>query len=293
MKLIKLLATTTVMASILFSCSKDESDTQTNEQPVAESSVLSNAEVTNLAKLGFIPQKTQIVDFELPDGTIEKYYQFEDMRFPVSAINSLDNVENKLAEYEQAKLFTSTARAAGNRTYRVAFVDFNAPFQRQAAGDLVFLFNRLGSTVQLSQVFINGSQFGSTQADIFVFYQRSPIGGATAEFPSNNRPGRFLSIDPRDPVRAGIANRGGLRTLLLHEMGHQFGFRHSDFRAIGEPDSTGGAPGARHAPGTDFTGTTTNSIMVSGFTLNGDLSAGPQFYTQEDINGYIGVYGRR
>ncbi len=293
MKSIKFITTAALVVSVLFSCSKDELGTKI-EEPSIEKNSFSNLEITNLSKLGFDPEQTEIVDFILPDNTVEKVYQFEDMSFPVSEINSLSNVETNLVESDEAKLFVSTNRVQGNRTYRIAYVNFDASFQKQAAGDLTFLFNQLGTTVQLRHVFIKGEDFSRTQADIFVFFRRQQS-LATAQFPRNNVPGRFMSIDSRDQSINGIDNRVGLRKLLLHEMGHQFGLRHSDFLDRGETisfsDKNNDIPNSIAIPGTDQTGKSRNSVMASG-SVKG-IQANPAYYTGQDVRAFRYLFGRR
>lgn len=246
-------------SSLFFSCENEDLNPE-----LQESKTFTKQEQANLTKIGFDLEKTEKNVLSYPDGTSEEFYVYNDLTYAVANIGNLDNLESDSnSEDGNEKLFRTTNLAAGNRQYTIAFFDMNAQYQRQAIGDFIWHFNNtLDTSITLRAVFANGADFGTTQRDIAVFWDNSITGlYALAEFPANNRPGRTIRVNWTPSVLADFDDRANFRELIMHEVGHQFGLRHSDWRAVGEPVSQWGAI---HIPGTDNSGNSTNSIMVSG-----------------------------
>lgn len=267
-------------SSLFFSCENEDLNPE-----FQESNIFTKQEQTNLGKIGFDLEKTVKKILPYPDGTSEEFYVYKDLTYAVANIGDLDNLESDSNNGdEDEKLFRSTNLAAGNREYTIAFFDMSAQYQRQAIGDFIWHFNNtLDTSITLRAVFANGADFGTTQRDIAVFWDNSITGFyALAEFPANNRPGRNIRINWTPSVLADFDDRANFRELIMHEVGHQFGLRHSNWRANDEEAST---IGAVHIPGTDNSGNSTNSIMVSGEPLASRL------YTNQDILGMRWLYG--
>ncbi|WP_010182951.1 M57 family metalloprotease [Aquimarina agarilytica] len=276
----------------LFSCEKEAPIT--SENSLETNTNLSNREQVNLGKLGFDIKNTEKKTISFPDNTTQEYYVNADQLYPVATLDDLDDIRpfTKVdAEAElDSKLFRSFNLAAGNRTYTVAFFDVNQEYQRQAIGDFIWAFNTiLDTSIQLRAVFAPQSAFSSTSRDIAIFFEdlgpRSVLGLtlALAEFPSQNLPGKNISVNSNSEATPNYNTRANFRSLLMHEVGHLFGLRHSDLTGILEGEIDSGI-GARNIPGTDNTGLSRDSIMFSGFV-------GGRWYTNQDIVAMRYLYG--
>ncbi|WP_027395939.1 M57 family metalloprotease [Aquimarina latercula] len=267
-------------SSLFFSCENEDLNPE-----LQESKTFTKQEQANLTKIGFDQEKTKKNVLSYPDGTSEEFYVYNDLTYAVANIGNLDNLESDSnSEDGNEKLFRTTNLAARNRQYTIAFFDMNAQYQRQAIGDAIWQFNNtLDTSITLRAVFANGADFGNTQRDIAVFWDNT-IGNfyALAEFPANNRPGRTIRVNWTPSILADFDDRANFRELIMHEVGHQFGLRHSDWRANGEPVSE---LGAIHIPGTDNTGRSQNSIMVATAPLAG------RWFTNQDIVAMRALYG--
>ncbi|WP_188112168.1 M57 family metalloprotease [Aquimarina sp. RZ0] len=233
-----------------------------------------------LENLGFNPIETKKDKVVFPDGTTNDFYTYQDMSYSDEAIEKIMNQEDTPTFEKQFRTFNTVG---GNRNYTIAFFDFNQPFQRQAAGDAVFLFNNtLRTTIRLNIVFANGSNFASTPKDIAVFYLGNINTIAVADLPSNGLPGKNIRLNFRSNL---IGTRARLRNTIMHEVGHTFGLRHTDFGLTGQaPDQFGRVP----IPGTDTSGFDISSIMTSG--QNSNPFGG---YTDNDIRAIRFLYGFR
>jgi|GEM_PF-2604803 len=271
--------------SLLFSCNKQDSDIKESIKNT-ETAKFSNLEQVNLAKIGFDLSKTEKTMIVFPDNTTKEYYVYEDTTFPVDELGSLSDLK-PFSELEtevginNEKLHRQvTANAAGNRTYTIAFFDVNAEYQRQAVGDLIWRFNNtLNCTVQLRAVFAEGKNFRTTQRDIAVFFG-FPAGGrlAEAEYAVNGRPGSFIRIGFAQANINEYNTRANFAELLQHEVGHSFGFNHSNEEFLDGIDVL--------VPGTSAE-SNEDSVMVTSLALAG------RTYTQQDIRGYQWTYGTR
>ncbi|KAA1243262.1 M57 family metalloprotease [Aquimarina sp. RZ0] len=309
MKLLKLrkkvlvkLKTAVVILSfgILFSCEKEEGFVQ----ETTATNNLTKQEQIDVAKLGYVPEETFKIKLDLPDGSTDEYYSYRDMLTLTSDLQNMVKFADPSLDTEQReKLFRTNNTVGGNRSYTVAFVDFNTPFQQQAAQDMIFLFNtQLRTTIQLNHVFISSSEIASTPRDIMVFYNRIfvPTGLGTfvpdpnvfagASFPSNFLPGGVLQLNT-DAI-SSISTRETLRQVLMHEILHNFGIQHSDWRtqrSCGENEAENNPFGFVPIPGTNTSGDFLDSIMVAcvGSTLGG------RGYTGEDVASMREIYGFR
>ncbi|WP_010179776.1 M57 family metalloprotease [Aquimarina agarilytica] len=290
-KQIRFVMPAAVLFSVLFtSCENETEISEAEPQPQAQAqSKFSNDISAQLTNHLFDPAETELVTFTLPDGTTQKSYVYKDKAIDQSSIENTETI----VDQDLAKAWQGLDLAPGNRTYTVAFVDFNQQFQRQAAGDMVWAFNnRIRASVKLRHIFIRPDQWGATRADIFVFYvNQSSLPAdniiAIADFPNidRTRAGRTIMINAQ---RVGnFSNRNSLATLLKHEVLHNFGIRHNDWRTLrscGEMRNSRNGGGLIHIPGTNNSGDFTNSIMTTcGFGTSG--------YSDDDIRGMRNLYG--
>ncbi|WP_055562596.1 M57 family metalloprotease [Hymenobacter sp. AT01-02] len=104
------------------------------------------------------------------------------------------------------------------------------------------------------------------------------LGGAygQAEFPANGEPGHRVRIDPSIPT--------SLRKLVfVHELGHCFGFRHTNLYVNGEGAGTVGGNVITETPREDA-----NSVMNSGSSPN--QSQGWRGFSKYDVTGFQNLY---
>ena len=127
-------------------------------------------------------------------------------------------------------------------------------------------YNNLNLTIRFDLTFAP-----STNGDIIVY---KTSGGSIAGFPANGKPYKWIALsDSFSSVSVSV-----LKILLMHEIGHSIGLRHTDWfsrQSCGQNVSEGDAGvGAIHIPGTT-TGFDPDSIMLACFTFstNGGFSA--------------------
>lgn len=93
-------------------------------------------------------------------------------------------------------------------------------------------------------------------ADISVSFGTLPSGVAgQASWPSNGNPGPTITISTSIPM-----DQNQKRWVMMHELGHTLGYRHTNWQAVGE---TAGTIGAVHIPGTP-TGADNSSVFRTG-----------------------------
>ena len=130
----------------------------------------------------------------------------------------------------------------------------------------------------------------SGSADIVFTSQNLPTGVlGQGSFPNNGAPGSYVYIDTN---QIGSASSGTLKLVLVHELGHVFGFRHTDWVANWENESnnqgTGNGNGAVVITGTPATDA--NSVMNSGGAPNHGPNAVWVGFSANDIIGFQNLY---
>lgn len=208
----------------------------------------------------------ELVDYVLPDGTVEKRYMVE---------GCLAFTREQLQEAKQQ------VEAFGTRQYRT-FNLVNSPqtinvigytggsfaldnTMRTALQWAINNYNRINIGLNFTLTF--GTNY---QPYDIVVYRVSGGGGGSAGFPSGGAPYKFVQI------QSGTSSFGTNTTehVITHEIGHCLGLRHTDYfnRSLscgtGGNEGSGGV-GAVHIPGTP-TGFDANSVMLSCFSANED-----------------------
>ncbi len=174
------------------------------------------------------------------------------------------SVKSPLQEEPGAKLFrtTNTVRINGNRRTinilgRTNLTNKMRGALRRAVGNYNDLDLRIRFSLEIGD---------DTSGRQIVVRVGAADGGALAQFPSGGNPGRPIIVD-----RALNSESSNVLThLMMHEIGHAIGLRHSDFRIRQDcPDSGNegfGEFGAINIPGTDDSGRLLRSVMRACFT---------------------------
>tara|TARA_R110002050_G_scaffold1281_3_gene9252 strand:- start:75547 stop:76395 length:849 start_codon:yes stop_codon:yes gene_type:complete len=206
----------------------------------------------------------KIVDFMLPDGTIEQRYQLEDdLLFSADQLESLSEIDSKSAKnYHTTNLVSPrTLTIIGYTGGQNAL----SSKERTALQYAVNNYNALDLSINFSLTFGTSYQ----NKDMVVYYNPSESGtGGSAGFPSNGNPNKFIQIYGLDSYDVNV-----IEHVITHEMGHSVGFRHTDWfsrQSCGQNVNEGTAGvGAIPIPGTPSAYDPT-SIMLACFSANED-----------------------
>ncbi len=280
-----------IITGLLISCENE----QLSESNLTSSSFSKEIQ-ENLTLAGFDINETHLVKSKLPNGEEQAYYSYHDMLIKTSDILSIKNMI-ATEDATNTKAFTTHFTVNGNRVYKVAFVDFFAPRHKQGCQDLIYKFNEdLKTTIKLEPIFVSSSEINNVERDITVWWtdlvdfngSKTAFFGR-AEFPdAYGNPGRNVQMNFHFYEQF---SRGFLRTLLLHEFGHVFGLRHSDYqtrRSCGGNNPEIDTIGEEYIPTTDNSGDYTESIMRACFFEGEELG-----YYPEDITAMRWIYGHK
>ena len=261
------------LAIVITSCEKEE--TVSNETPNQNTNEVSQDILNNLKDLSFNTDNIKIVNFKLPNGSVEKRYQVEgDILLTEDYINSMQL--NGGVQSEQYR--TSNLVRPRNRTLRVlGFTGGQFALSQKGREGLRQAVNNYNNVNNIEIDDPNDPQnedtfglrlslsFGSFEAiddaDMVIYDNPSGGGaGGSAGFPSFGNPNKFIQIFGLDDFSVGVNTE-----VIAHEIGHSIGLRHTDWfsrESCTGFGSTGSESQAIYIPGTPR-GFDPNSIMLS------------------------------
>ncbi|MBG6128620.1 hypothetical protein IWQ47_000690 [Aquimarina sp. EL_43] len=235
------------MITALISCQKEELSNETSQE--IPTSQLSKEVKEKLFSLGVNANYAEEYTSTDANGLSREGWLIGDIfisKKDLFEMPSLDvNPENG------QKLFRTTNLVTSNRTYRI---DISGLPQAYKDGVVIAIqrYNALGLNIKFT--------VGVPNPHIVVRLTNRNI----AQFPRNGNPGRTIEL------QRGL-DQDLIAAVMMHEMGHAIGLRHSDYRTrrscvrFGSPITDEGPDtvGAIHIPGTDNTGDNNQSIMVA------------------------------
>tara|TARA_R110000868_G_scaffold21640_7_gene89764 strand:- start:54292 stop:55146 length:855 start_codon:yes stop_codon:yes gene_type:complete len=258
-----------LLISISISCEKDKGSDV--DMPDTATTIIDQQkleitdEVVSIFKKNYYNvNDIKIIDFMLPDGTIEQRYQLEDdLLFSADQLKSLSEIDSKSAKnYHTTNLVSPrTLTIIGYTGGQNAL----SSKERTALQYAVNNYNALNLSINFSLTFGTSYQ----NKDMVVYYNPSESGtGGSAGFPSNGNPNKFIQIYGLDSYDVNV-----IEHVITHEMGHSVGFRHTDWfsrQSCGQNVNEGKAGvGAIPIPGTPSAYDPT-SIMLACFSANED-----------------------
>jgi len=222
--------------------------------------------------LDFDLENPEEIDFQFPDGTVEKRFLIEgDIAMTRAELEQLkEEMNGDLRQYRTYNLVN-----APRVIDVVGWVGPNftlTPKMKQGLQWAVNNYNNLNTGLTFKLTFVSSVV---PYGDIVVYKTTNGRTGGRAGFPSGGNPYKWVQIFD------GMENLSvnAIEHVMTHEIGHCLGLRHSDYNtraSCGQNHNEGaGVEGAVHIPGTAGAGADLNSVMQACFSssVNGEFSA--------------------
>ncbi len=289
----------------LFSCQNEgketESITDTDTQNIIEEKGVSLEQANKLQQLGFDLDNLERIEIESANNETEEVWANDDVFVSDYQLEELDSWGLISEDDEDAKAFIRNGRISTNQGsvfngIRFVSIGFTVSrssttgrvvpktaAERRALQRAVNTINNIG----LRLFFVIQPDGVNNEVNV-----AGSIGGfidGAAGIPTN---GNFN----RSFITASAPNEREFGAVIMHELMHAMGYRHSDFRTrrscqiAGQPrqvfDENSRSPiDENFVAGTAFNGNFTNSIMTACYIGNFNL-------TREDVNAIRSIYGR-
>ncbi len=283
---LKSIALITLICTLTYSCQKDEVTTSNPE--IAQE--ISEQVLQKIAKLGVNPSNVVRETITKNDGSKESGYLAHDIYFSESDLKTMEDLPS-ITDKAAQKLYRTTNMVnvpnRGFRTITIRGVNLDRSIEN-GLRDAVRNFNNLRLRFFLRLSFGRSSN----GEEITVRQEQLSNNGGIGTFPSGGDPGDLIRIDPDNATQS----RRILEALLTHELGHNFGLRHSDYQTQSSCRTFGGNEGAGtvgavHIPGTSTSGDFQNSIMKVCIIFFGENDRGfLSEFTAEDRTGLRELY---
>ena len=280
-KTIQLASLTILIAGAITSCQKTTNDALPEDQ-------LSQAEKSLISTAGFNgswASKTSDGNYLVEGDILISKEQLTEM----SASTPSNNII--VADNEHYNTYNLVNTGTGIRTLYI-FLDPNFPtYYSTALNNVILKYNALNLNLKFARA------SSSSSANILV--KAADLGGPDSQnmitlgmsdgFPQNGNPAPGFTISSNPAAAFAFNTVSKMEILMQHEMGHNIGFRHSDYKnriSCGGGRESAGTIGAVNIPGTP--GTITNSAYMS--WMMACNSNNPLAFTSADIVALQYVY---
>ncbi|GAA0725862.1 hypothetical protein GCM10009430_32150 [Aquimarina litoralis] len=282
MKLIKII-TLTLLTILMFSCEREDIDNNNSQTKIP------HYVLEKLAKQGVNINVIEDHSYDDGEGNITEGYLAGDIFFSINDIKTIEDLPS-IDDIEGQKLYRTRnlVRVPNQGRRNISVRGLKLPEKlKRTLRRAVNNYNKLDLKIKLNL------SFGNTEGgkDIIVRVNSNIPAAADAGFPNRGNP--FKRVRVNYALLRNV-NDGTITTILMHELGHCFGLRHSDYKTrsscgsiIDEDSLSGIQPGAIYIPGTDRSGNSQTSIMRACLSISDKGT-----FFQQDRRGLRQLYGR-